>query len=557
MRLWRVVVASVLCVVGAVSGYAETRDIQLRFLDTRNGLSHQSVTCFCEDEFGFIWIGTQNGLNRFDGSSVDSFLPDNTPGSIKSNNIRKLVSDRKGSIYISSINHVERYDLRLGRFEPIYEGQVSSICLYRDQLCIAANDVILRYDAASASGKTSPAFRLDTLYRFGESSFADLKSVNNMVSRGDSLLLTSAQYGLIGIRQGEMFLHRPMGPVNSLMIDDDGAIWVAFRQQGLGRLSTDGTWRSFTHDAKDDSSLIDNNVRSIQAVGDHFYYVGTYSGLQLLDMRTGRFTTCSYDPGIDGFNVRSIVAMLYDDHETLWMGTFHRGVQYYNLGNDVFRFYRTSGNPQGGFASSLVSAIDEDGEGNIWFSTESSSVSCGLFCYNTQTETFSPCAGLSSKIVKSILYRSDDNSLWAATLFNGMNRIDLYTGRVQHVSDKIYDRDGVVQATMINPVKMVQDEDRNLLLASNIGVVRLNCRRMRLEIADDLPQEGRYGQVWDLARSGKSLWIATSYGLFRADEGVDSLRQYTFAEISGMKANYYIKHITSVRRKILRQCFNY
>ena len=54
-----------------------TKDINMRFKDVRQGLSHQTVNCFYQDEFGFLWIGTQDGLNRFDGRKFEVFKPDN------------------------------------------------------------------------------------------------------------------------------------------------------------------------------------------------------------------------------------------------------------------------------------------------------------------------------------------------------------------------------------------------------------------------------------------------------------------------------------------------
>ena len=124
MNRCRQLLAIALCIFAPWTVPAETRDIQMRFLSIAEGLSHQTVNCFCQDEFGFVWIGTQDGLNRFDGRTVDRFQLDGTPGSISSNNIRQLYSDRNGHIFIRSLQCVERYDLRLERFDLLYNGDV-------------------------------------------------------------------------------------------------------------------------------------------------------------------------------------------------------------------------------------------------------------------------------------------------------------------------------------------------------------------------------------------------------------------------------------------------
>ena len=74
VRIW-VVVLLVVC----RQATAEVRDIQMHSLGIDKGLSHQSVNCFCQDEFGFIWIGTTDCLNRYDGYTVDVFRPDDAP----------------------------------------------------------------------------------------------------------------------------------------------------------------------------------------------------------------------------------------------------------------------------------------------------------------------------------------------------------------------------------------------------------------------------------------------------------------------------------------------
>lgn len=86
----RALFLAILCLFTGLGLYpSNQRDINVKVVDERLGLSHQSVNCFWEDEFGFMWIGTQNGLNRFDGYEVETFLPDNrNPYSILSNNIR-------------------------------------------------------------------------------------------------------------------------------------------------------------------------------------------------------------------------------------------------------------------------------------------------------------------------------------------------------------------------------------------------------------------------------------------------------------------------------------
>ncbi|MDE5622444.1 MAG: hypothetical protein K2I59_05600, partial [Alistipes sp.] len=157
--------AIALCIVVPQTVLPETRDIQMRFLGVAEGLSHQTVNCFCQDEFGFVWIGTQDGLNRFDGRTVDQFKPDGSPYGISSNNIRQLHSDRNGHLFIRSLQCVERYDLRRERFELLYSGDVSAMACNGDYIYLVDGDRILRIDSSLPAEAGS---RPETLFTFGD-----------------------------------------------------------------------------------------------------------------------------------------------------------------------------------------------------------------------------------------------------------------------------------------------------------------------------------------------------------------------------------------------------
>lgn len=140
----RALFLAILCLFTGLGLYpSNQRDINVKVVDERLGLSHQSVNCFWEDEFGFMWIGTQNGLNRFDGYEVETFLPDNrNPYSILSNNIRQLCGDRNGHLFVRSLQCVESYDMRTERFSVIYEGTTGAMTCMHDSLFIASRNSI-------------------------------------------------------------------------------------------------------------------------------------------------------------------------------------------------------------------------------------------------------------------------------------------------------------------------------------------------------------------------------------------------------------------------------
>ena len=528
--------AVVLCIAAPWTVHPETRDIQMRFLSVTEGLSHQTVNCFCQDEFGFVWIGTQDGLNRFDGRTVDQFKPDGSPYGISSNNIRQLHSDRNGHIFIRSLQCVERYDLRHERFDLLYSGDVSAMACNDDEIYIVDNDRILRIDSTLPAGEYPQP---ETVF-----SFNGLEEhpghVNNLIVSHNRLILTSSKLGMLCIENGRIVHREQMGTVNSLQTDAEGNLWIATRDAGLCRI--DPMWRTswYQHRSGDKTSLIHNNVRAVVQAENGFYYVGSYGGLQMLDLHSGRFILCNYEQN-EEINVRSIISMLCDDNGTLWIGTFHCGVQYHNVANDNYRFYRVSSNHHGEHISPVISAIAEDNDRTLWLATEGN----GLIRFDPENAYFDLFPGLANNtVIKTLHYDADRHQLWAASLFNGIDCIDLRTRQCTHVEPSVWNAEERCVGRAHNILRIIDDGRSGLLLATRIGLVRLNREKMRLEAVDNEAIFRRsVSQIWDIARSNGKLWITTSFDLMQLDEASGAVRHYSFAEISGTQAKQHINHL--------------
>ena len=125
---------------------AEAHDVTFNRLSTEDGLSQVSVNDVYVDENGLVWIGTREGLNRYDGNGIKVFrMEKDNPYSLFSNQVLKVTGDRKGHLYLLCVDGLARFDMQTGRFSVVYRGQVSAV-LYHGGLYVGCDERLFRYD---------------------------------------------------------------------------------------------------------------------------------------------------------------------------------------------------------------------------------------------------------------------------------------------------------------------------------------------------------------------------------------------------------------------------
>lgn len=150
----------ILCTLLAVciSAHANSsKEIQVYNLNSRNGLSHNLVNSVCRDEFGYVWIATEDGLNRFDGRTIEVFRPESWPD-LTSNKIKEVISDGEGHIFLRSNQDLSKLDLKTFKIETICKENVFSMCYTNEHLYWASHnkvfrdaELVFKYDGTDSS----------------------------------------------------------------------------------------------------------------------------------------------------------------------------------------------------------------------------------------------------------------------------------------------------------------------------------------------------------------------------------------------------------------------
>lgn len=360
------VVLSVLAWSGqALRGLDPERAVTQYNIETWNdesGLPQNSVRAVLQTGDGYLWIGTEEGLARFDGVTFTVFDEDNTPA-ITDNFIRKLFEDSDGNLWIVSRGGLLCY--KNGKFES-YPGKEG----FSSELVYAVCEDPSRNLLIGTDG--------DGLYHV----------------KGHSFVKYTEETGL------------PDNMVRDIYCDGKGNLWVATKG-GLSHFQKEGIF-NYTKA----NGLPSDSVNAVCEDSNNITWLGTDNGLAKLE--DGKITV--FPMGANASKQEKVFTIFEDSDKNLWIGTDKNGLFRYR--NGVFENLSMKNESETGLASNTIRSIGEDREGNLWVGT----VYGGLHCLkDTKFTTFGKPEGLSHDHVFSI-FEDSRGCVWVGTN-SGLNRM--------------------------------------------------------------------------------------------------------------------------------------
>jgi len=419
---------------------AQSGGKQFRNISVDKGLSQSTVFAIQQDTLGFIWMGTQDGLNRYDSKGFRTYRPaKGNENSLQSYYISSLFIDGKGRQWIGGNQGVSRYNYKTDSF--INYKLPRSIGEW--YICAITEDAEKNIWAVSIAGDV---FRLKP----SDEKFVPLNL--NTLSHGIKRIF------YIGIYRSSILLGTDMGLFKvtdkrndvakiDLGIDkpyvrdvfvDHTDLWIGTEGNGLLRYNMDTKQRMvFTHTATK-NSITDNNIRSINKDAEGNIWLGTFKGLSILNPVNFTFDNY-YHRTSQPFTIgQNSVRYIYRDRQKgMWLGTYYGGASYYHK-NDIKFNLLSQNTGKTSLNDEVISVIKQDKAGNFWIGTNNQ----GIDFWDTKKNTVryysfdenSPNS-LSSNNIKAIAF-DDAGNILIGTHKGGLNILNPSTGKIKrHLHD--------------------------------------------------------------------------------------------------------------------------
>ena len=456
--------------------YAQSKNLIFNNINIEQGISQSTIEAIFQDSEGYIWLGTNDGLNRYNGYEFKIYNYEEYQNSISHNGITDITEDKYGNIWVNTVSGVNKINKKTEKISnytelngKIKEDSTTEIIVTKDN-----NILVGTYEGLN-------------IYNAKEDRF-------DVILEEKDGILSSYIY--------------------SIDEDINGNIWIG-TELGLNKLSKDfKVLETYTSESEIYNIFCDDENGFVWAGSDS-------SGLLKIDTKTKEVK--QYINNIEDLNslpANQVGAIIRDSKGNLWVGTTN-GLARYNEKNDSFDVYKNKVYDKNSLVYNDVRSIIEDREGVLWVGTYS-----GISIFDTESSIKYYNAGLddgyllSENMVHGI-YEDDEGYLWVGSRIKGVNIID----RENNTSKSInMENNNVIQSNSINDITVYKDF---IFVATDAGVLKINKKENTIQNYN--LEDGLIGEnVKDIFVCDKNyLWIGSTNGLNLLDIENDKIIDMT------------------------------
>ncbi|MBO9618071.1 MAG: histidine kinase [Niabella sp.] len=406
---------------------SHSQEYYFRHIQVENGLSNNTATCLIQDKSGFIWIGTKDGLDRFDGYNFKVFRnqPDDST-SLGNNSIWKLHEARNGMIWVGTEFGIYRFDPATGKFSFLKNTPKTLVRAIAEDdygnIWMILGMGLYRYQPQTQqvqhySGPAPEQYSTLTVCK------------NNQ-------LWVATQFGQVGVYEAagdhftfhSVFSHSKPAVSNwieRLYDAGNGSLLIGTSSQGVKLFDTrNHTYKDLLRYNEDKTEIFARDF--IQSAPDE-YWIATEKGLYIYNTVRDSFTHLQKNYHAPySINDNALYSFCRDREGGIWIGTYFGGINYFPKSKPLFEKFLPGVSPQS-IQGNAVRVITADAAGHVWIGTEDA----GLNKFDPQTGVFKNFIpdgtgkGIAYTNIHGLLY--EGNRLWIGTFEHGLDIMDLKT----------------------------------------------------------------------------------------------------------------------------------
>jgi ligand-binding sensor domain-containing protein/serine phosphatase RsbU (regulator of sigma subunit) len=472
---------------------------RMQLFSIEEGLSLSAITCVYQDSEGYLWIGTQDGLNRYDGYNFEIFRRQPLDSSSLTDNfIRAIAEDTLGDLWIGTSYGLSKFIRQEGRFENYYHNIGQDNALHDNTI----HDI---YVSRAGEVWIKTATMLEK-YNRATNDFVHYRLFNdpNTVPQGIN--------------------------VTSIIENDEGLLWIG-NEDGLNLFDPkNNEIIHYTHDPNDKSTLSDNRITSLIYDQERQLWISTLNGLNKFDPETNTFERF-YPSEMKGSEVEDRINFVFQDSNgTFWIGT-ERGMTNFDPENGnagkIIKFQFNNRNLNNAFFSDII----EDRSHILWITTYRGMIKLDLkepkFTIYDNAPTSIP--QLSSNVIASIYCDKQDN-LWLGTWGEGLNIYNRKTKEHRLYSES--HRNPSQRISQNNVHLIFTDENGELFIGTNDGIDRYNPRTKRFRSICNMHgfipcKAFENNRIFDMIQVDEDYYIGSFKGLMRVNFNERKFEKYS------------------------------
>lgn len=526
----------------------QQQNMKLNQYTIADGLSQSTIQVIYQDKLGFIWFGTEDGLNRFDGYNFKVYK--NNPkekNSISSSNIRVIYEDEFNNLWIGTSQGLNLYNRKQDIF--IHRSNwpkmnVSSIIIEEsNKLWVGTSSSLFVLDVKNDSIVEYGAYKF-----VKDSGYISSGVINTLFIDSRKNIWIGTDKGLnLYIKETNSFINyyhnsNPSSLINnnvhSITEDKKGRLWIG-TDEGLDlftnadKHSEKGVFKHFQHQSEKTSSISKGSIMSLLTDKNNQLWIGIQNGgldiLDLTNFEKGRaYFSHFYDSpnNLNSLHNTSVPSLFQDKQGSIWIGTSGKGIKMVSALNNKFTHFANHPGNKNTLSNNQVNTFLEDST-FLWIGTEG-----GLNRYNTKNGKFTHYkhdpSSLSSIGANAIwsLCKAKDGGLWVGAWNGGLNYFDYKTGEFKH----FYHSDGENSLSNNNVFSIIRTGKEKIWIGTvGGGISEYNPvdKKFTIYNQENSGIPNNYTEYFKQARNG-DIWIALASVLLRYDIKQKAFEPYVY-----------------------------